>query len=108
MVDFEKLESMTKRKNDIIAFMENLVHKRDTKNHLEEYLSSYFNKPISLEETTNDFDVDNRFSFYVDDEELGEILFDIWYLISRKTEYNNNDIYITEVGYDFDGVGSEF
>ena len=84
--------------------MEKLVHKRTTKNYLEEFLSSYFNHPISLVEDTNDFDADYRFSFYVEDEELGEILFDIWYLITRKSE----DLYITEVGYDFSCVGSKF
>lgn len=104
MVDFEKLEKMTERKNNIIAFMENFVHKRNSKNQLEEFLSSYFNQPISLVEDTNDFDEDYRFSFYVEDEELGEILFDIWYLITRKSK----DLYITEVGYDFACVGSHF
>ena len=104
MVDFEKLDKMTKRKNDMIAFMEKLVHKRATKNYLEEFLSSYFNKPISLVEDTNDFDEDYRFAFYIEDEELGEISFDIWYLKTRKEER----MYITEVGYDFTRVGSYF
>jgi hypothetical protein len=104
MIEFEKLDKMNKRKNDMIAFMENLVHKRATKKYLEEFLSSYFNKPISLVEDTNDFDEDYRFSFYIEDEELGEVLFEIWYLIPRKSE----KLYITEVGYDFACVGSYF
>lgn len=104
MIDFEKLEKMTERKNNIIAFIENFVHKRKTKNQLEEFLSSYFNKPISLVETTNDLDEDYQFSFDIEDEELGEISFDIWYLKTRKEER----MYITEVGYDFSCVGSYF
>lgn len=104
MIDFEQLEKMMERKNNIIAFMENFVHKRATKNQLEEMLSSYFNKPISLVETTNDLDEDYRFSFYVEDEELGEISFDIWYLIPRTSEF----LYITEIGYDFVGYTSYF
>lgn len=104
MINFDNLEKMSKRKNDIIAFMENFVHKRYDKKHLEEFLSSYFNQPISLVEDTNEFDEDYRFSFYVEDEELGEILFDIWYLIPRTSEF----LYITEVGYDFSCVGSKF
>jgi hypothetical protein len=104
MVDFEKLEKMTERKNNIIAFMENCVQKRATKNQLEEFLSSYFNQPISLVEDTNEFDEDYRFSFYIEDEVVGEVLFDIWYLLSRKSD----KLYITEVGYDFTCVGSYF
>lgn len=104
MVDFEKLEKMMERKNNIIAFMENCVQKRKTKNQLEEFLSSYFNQEISLVEDTNDFDEDYRFSFYIEDEVVGEVLFDIWYLHSRKSE----KLYITEVGYDFTCVGSKF
>jgi hypothetical protein len=82
--------------------MENFVHKRDDKKHLEEMLSSYFNQPISLVETTNDLDEDYQFSFDIEDEELGEISFDIWYLKTRKEER----MYITEVGYDFVGYSS--
>ena len=84
--------------------MENCVQKRKTKNQLEEYLSSYFNQEISLVEDTNEFDEDYRFSFYIEDEVVGEVLFDIWYLLSRKSD----KLYITEVGYDFTCVGSYF
>jgi hypothetical protein len=51
---------------------------------------------------TNDWDADYRVSFDIEHKELGYISFDIWYLKTRKEE----KMYITEVGYDFDCVGS--
>ena len=52
----------------------------------------------------NSGELDSTDPFYIEDEELGEVLFEIWYLIPRKSE----KLYITEVGYDFTCVGSYF
>ena len=97
-------EKLKKRKSSIISYMETLVGKRLVKETLEFLLSELFGTPITLCEMTNDWDADYRVSFDVEDKDFGYISFDIWYLKTRKEER----MYITEVGYDFDCVGSEF
>lgn len=95
-------EKLKERKMSIISFMETLVGKRYAKKTLEFFLSEFFGQPITLCEMTNDWDADYRVSFDIEDEQFGYISFDIWYLKTRKEER----MYITEVGYDFDCVGS--
>lgn len=103
----ELLQELQERKKTIIYFIENLPHKRFTKEMLEELLSNFFNAEITLCDMTNEFDIDYRVSFDVNDNDFGYISFDIWYLELRKsTDYPNGGMYITEVGYDFDVVGS--
>ena len=95
-------EKLKDRKMSIISYMESLVGKRLSKKALEFFLSEFFGQPITLCEMTNDWDVDYRVSFDIEDEQFGYISFNIWYLKPRKEE----SMYITEVGYDFDCVGS--
>ena len=95
-------EKLKDRKMSIISYMESLVGKRLAKKTLEFLLSELFGQPITLCEMTNDWDADYRVSFDIEHKELGYISFDIWYLKTRKEE----KMYITEVGYDFDCVGS--
>ena len=92
---------MTFKERGIKCFLESLVGKRFAKETLEFLLSDFLGQPITLCEMTNDWDADYRVSFDIEDEQLGYISFDIWYLKTRKEER----MYITEVGYDFDVVG---
>ena len=95
-------EKLKERKMSIISYMESLVGKRFAKETLEFLLSDFLGQPITLCEMTNDWDADYRVSFDIEDEQFGQISFDILYLNTRKGEI----MYITEVGYDFDCVGS--
>jgi hypothetical protein len=99
----ELLQELQERKKTIIYFIENLPHKRFTKEQLEELLSNFFNAEITLCDMTNEWDNDYRVSFDVNDNDFGYISFDIWYLKTRRKEER---MYITEVAYDFDVVGS--
>lgn len=95
-------EKLKDRKMSIISYMESLVGKRFAKETLEFLLSDFLGQPITLCEMTNDWDADYRVSFDIEDDQFGYISFDIWYLKTREEER----MYITEVGYDFDVVGS--
>ena len=100
----EVLQELQERKKCIIYFIESIVHKRFTKEMLEELLSNFFNAKITLCEATNEWDGDYRVTFDVNDNDFGYIFFDIWYLELRKSiDYPNGGIYIIEVGYDFNG-----
>lgn len=77
-------------KKQIVTFMENLVHKRFTKEELENKLSIFFNEEINLAEHNVECDVDKHFIF---DCTKGD--FDIWYLSTQKEL-----LYITEVACD--------
>lgn len=95
-------EKLKERKNSIISYMENLVHKRYTKQTLEQLLFDFFGKKVTLCNVTNDLYEDYRFMFLVNDDILGHIFFDILYLELRKTtSFPDGGMYITEVGYDF-------
>lgn len=96
-------EKLKDRELSIISYMESLVGKRFSKETLEFLLSDFFSTAITLCEMTNEWDADYRVSFDVEDEQIGYISFDIWYLKTRKKDER---MYITEVGYDFDVVGS--
>ena len=95
-------EKLKDRKMSIISYMESFVGQRLSKKALEFFLSEFFGQPITLCEVTNDWDADYHVSFDIEDKQFGYISFDIWYLKTRKEER----MYITEVGYDFDAVGS--
>lgn len=99
----ELLQELQERKKSIIHFIENLVHKRFSKKILEELLSNFFNTNVTLCDMTNEWDNDYRVSFDVNDKDFGYIFFDIWYLKTRRKEER---MYITEVGYDFNVIGS--
>ena len=99
----EVLQELQERKKCIIYFIESLVHKRFSKKILEELLSNFFNANITLCDMTNECDIDYHLSFDVNDNDFGYISFDIWYLKTRKKEER---MYITEVAYDFNVVGS--
>lgn len=102
MTPEEILQELQERKKTIIYFIENLPHKRFTKEQLEELLSNFFNAKITLSEATNEWDGDYRVTFDINDKDFGYIFFDIWYLELRKSiDYPNGGMYITEVGYDF-------
>lgn len=103
MTPEEILQELQERKKTIIYFIKGLVHKRYSKKILEELLSNFFNTDITLCDMTNECDIDYRVSFDVNDNDFGYISFDIWYLKTRRKEER---MYITEVAYDFDVVGS--
>jgi hypothetical protein len=107
MTQEELLQELQERKKTIIYFIENLPHKRFTKEELEELLSNFFNAKITLSEATNEWDGDYRVTFDVNDNDFGYIFFDIWYLELRKSiDFPNGGMYITEVSYDFNVIGS--
>jgi hypothetical protein len=98
-------EKLKERKNSIISYMESLVHKRYTKQTLEQSLFDFFGKKVTLCNGTNDWDEDYRVMFLVKDDILNHIFFDIWYLELRKTtNFPDGGMYITEVGYDFEEI----
>lgn len=95
-------EKLKERKMSIISYMESFVGHRYAKKTLEFFLSEFFGQPITLCEMTNDWDAEYHVSFDIEDKQFGYISFEIWYLKTRKEER----MYITEIGYDFNCVGS--
>lgn len=88
--------------------LEELVGKRFSKDSLEAHLTEKFTYPITLEDISKDDDelVDfnlignidikypDNFHLYVD--------FDVYFLKMRREGHDGADIYITEVGYEFE------
>jgi hypothetical protein len=103
----------TQIQTDIIAFLESLVHKRYSMEQLNEELSKVLKEKIEVENNTKirleskDFDVEEDLPFdwnlmFNSKNESTYGYFDIYMLPMRRTGFNGGNMYITEVGYEFE------
>jgi hypothetical protein len=100
-----------KSRTEVIEFLEGLVHNRESMESLSDKISNFFNQPISLEnvsalrEQANDEDdelCDYNLMFNIEDDSDVSGYFDIYMLPMRRKGFDGADMYITEVGYEFE------
>lgn len=94
----------TKQKK-VINGLENLVHSRFNLESLTEHLTKLMGESIILSDTTDDKCDDDtsdwNLLFVANQNEIYGY-FDIFYLKMRKPGYANEDIYVTEISYQFE------
>lgn len=89
-------------RDKIIIKLESLVGRRFSKKTLEQELSKIFKEEIHIQlgyEEVDNFP-DYNYMFYSENEEYGGD-FDIYALKQRHKDDLGNNLYVTEVGYDF-------
>lgn len=95
---------MNEKQKQVTKFLESLVHKRFSIESLKDILTEYFNEPIELEYANEeDDDVLTDYNLMFDsnnDETYG--YFDIYVLKMRRKGFDGSDLYVTEVGYEFE------
>lgn len=102
---------MTPRKKEVVKFLESLVHNRFDIETLDAKLSEHFNEQIHVENVSQ-----ARIDSGEEDDELADFnlmfdsknqetygYFDIYFLPMRREGFDGATIYVTEVGYEFDG-----
>ena len=95
-----------KTETEIIIILENLVHNRFSLESLNKHLQKEFDlkKPLIIEDVTNIKDECDKSDFNLmlclDTKDIFCDI-DIYFLLLRSTDDNNNTIYITEVNYEF-------
>lgn len=103
----------TPRQQEVIDFLEQLVHNRFSLESLNKKLSDFFEEPIEVENNTQvrldsgdftcDEDLPADFNLMFDLEREDQYgYFDIYMLPMRREGFNGSTMYITEVGYEFD------
>jgi len=97
-------------RSTVVEFLESLVHQRFSKKQLNKVLSDFFKKDmevsnVSQKNMDNGLDdelTDFNLMTYVDfDGESDAIDIDIYMLPMRRKGWDDSDMYITEVGYEF-------
>jgi len=101
---------MSPTKQEVVVFLEDLVHKRFSKKKLNKVLSDFFKQDLEVSNVSqnkidNGIDddlTDFNLMTYVDfDGEFDAIEIDIYMLPMRRKGWDDSDMYITEVGYEF-------
>lgn len=89
-------------RDKIIIKLESLVGRRFNKKTLEQELSKIFKEEIHIQLGYEDVDnfPDYNYMFYSENEEYGGD-FDVYVLKQRHKDDSGNNLYVTEVGYDF-------
>jgi hypothetical protein len=98
-----------KTREEVIEFLENLVHARESMQSLSDKINKFFNQKVDLDnvsllrEQENDDDdlVDYNLMFNIEDGSDIAGYFDIYMLPMRRKGFDGADMYITEVGYEF-------
>lgn len=103
----------TPRQLEVIAFLEQLVHRRFSEERLNKVLSMFFGEEIEVENNTQDridaldFDCEedlpsdfNLMFATRKEEQYGD--FDIYMLPMRREGFDGSTMYITEVSYEFE------
>ncbi len=97
----------------IIEQLEDLVHRRFNLKTLSEEVSKIFGKDVSIVNNTQirldngDYDTDEDLSwdwnlmFNIEDGTENSGFYDIYFLPMRRAGYNKENMYITEIGYEF-------
>jgi hypothetical protein len=92
-----------KTQKQIISDLNNLVGNRFNENTLNEKLSKIFNEQIKVEDVSRNDDELTDYNFlFVSEKEETHGYFDIYFLKMRKKGFDDSNIYISEIGYEFD------
>ena len=102
---------MSPTKQEVVVFLEDLVHKRFSEKRLNKVLSDFFKQDLEVYNASQgridngeDDDELTDFNLMVNVDSDGNsdaIYIDIYMLPMRCKGYDNADMYITEVGYEF-------
>lgn len=98
-----------KTRTEVIEFLEDLVHTRESMQSLSDKINKFFKQKVDLDnvsllrEQENDDDdlCDYNLMFNIEDGSDVAGYFDIYMLPMRRKGYDGADMYITEVGYEF-------
>ena len=97
------------KKEEVIEFLEGLVGQRFNMQSLNDKLEKLFKQKVELQNTSllreqeNDDDdlADYNLMFNIEDGSEQSGFFDIYMLPMRRKGFDDADMYITEVGYEF-------
>ena len=99
-----------RRPHEIMTFLENLVHQRFSEETLNTKLSEFFDQKIEVYNTSqgridngeDDHELsDYNLMFNIESGECDSGFYDIYMLPMRRPGYDDANMYITEVGYEF-------
>lgn len=98
-----------KSQQEIMNFLEDLVHGRFSMVQLTEKVSEFFGTKVEIDNVTqqnldcgNDDELtDFNLMFNIEDGTEQSGFYDIYMLPMRREGWNGGDMYITEVGYEF-------
>jgi len=102
---------MSPTKQEVVVFLEDLVHKRFSEKRLNKVLSDFFKQDLKVYNASQGR-IDNGeyddeltdFNLMVNVDSDGDsdaIDIDIYMLPMRRKGWDDSDMYITEVGYEF-------
>lgn len=97
------------KKEEVMLFLEGLVGQRFNMQSLNDKLEKVFKQKVELENTSllreqeNDDDdlADYNLMFNIEDGSEQSGFFDVYMLPMRRKGFDDADMYITEVGYEF-------
>jgi len=104
---------MSPTKQEVVVFLENLVHKRFSEKELNKVISNFFKQDLEVYNATqdrinnadNDELADFNFMFNVIREDKYELFADVYMLPTREVVSEDKEFhtiwYVTEVGYEF-------
>lgn len=95
---------MTNRQRQLIQDLESLVHRRFNEETLNAELSKIFDEEVKVEEICQDCDylMDYNLGWNSEKEDIAGF-YDIYVLKCKPNYSGENTMYVTEVGYEFDG-----
>jgi hypothetical protein len=96
---------MTDKQILIVKQLENLVQERYNLKTLTKKVSEIFNEDIKIEDITlgkHDCDLSDYNLLFESKNEDTSGFFDIYFLKTRKTGYNGETMYITEISFEFE------
>lgn len=95
---------MTNRQRQLIQDLESLVHRRFNEDTLNAELSKIFGEKVKVEEICQDCDylMDYNLGWNSKKEDIAGF-YDIYVLKAKEGYTGDNTMYVTEVGYEFDG-----
>lgn len=95
---------MTNRQRQLIQDLESLVHRRFNEDTLNAELSKIFGEKVKVEEICQDCDylMDYNLGWNSEKEDIAGF-YDIYVLKAKEGYTGDNTMYVTEVGYEFDG-----
>lgn len=95
---------LTERQKKLIQDLESLVHRRFNEETLNAELSIIFGEEVKVEEGCQDCDYLMDYDLMWNSEKKGIAgFFDIYVLKSKPNYVGRYTMYVTEVGYEFDG-----
>ena len=96
---------MTNKHHQIARALERLVHHRFNLDSLNKAISDILGKKVSLELGRLDIEDEPDWCYMWNSEKKDTYgYYDIYVLKHRNVDWNGNDLYVTEVGYEFENL----